>query len=543
MSDAGGQRVPGPGSRYPLPGYYGFPPPWPPPPAPKPRRRVALVFGIAALVVLLVAAGLIWLLNGNDEPDRKALGEAPFAGAIAALANSPEVHYRTTVDDLGAVDVRATHAGELTGTAEQGGETVQLLRVGGRVYAKLPDSELGTTDNPAQANAMSGKWLTGKDVASKLASVPDRFVPPQQLASLLAGAVNGAEPLPDTNIGGQPVVGANTRLGALYVTRDLPYRVVRLTPEPAPEATAHPAIYSLHAAAAATAAGSSTDFPAEQPQDLDQTYDQLKSATAELADSIDTDLSFDLDGDGQINCSEAGCQVNVTVTNSVAASTPGTSTVGGNVTAELTATVTIDGQPAGGCAGAGSLPLNGTGTVSCSAASAGGVFSAAKAQKRAAAEAQSETEGGAPVPYNVAFAGQYYVYATAQVDVESTVQQVDRNNDDAVKLYKAPAKGLTQKLLDQGFQPEDFPGDPASYGYPDGRAYFGLSDRGKDIALDYASRGGYDSTVIEVVIPREEFEQYFGDDVLDYDTVPGAQVAVPNTSFGILNSYPRVLAR
>jgi hypothetical protein len=492
------------------------------------------------IVVTLTAAALTWLLSasGNQTSNRSVLNQAPFAQAIAALAAAPEVHYRTSIPELGTVDVRATSTGELVGTAEQDGQPVQMLRVGGRVYVKSPESALPTGDNPAESSAMDGKWLTGSAVSKMLGSLPDQFVPPEQLASLLAGALSTAEPLPATVIDGQPVVAANTRLGTLYVTRNQPYRVVRLVPAASSGSTTQPA---GSRPAGVTGAGSTTDFPAEQPGDVSSTYAQLKLVVPELASAIDTDLNFRLQGNGQVSCSEAGCQVTVTVTNSISPSQANTGITGGTVNADLSADVTIDGQPAGGCTGAGPLPLNGTGTMSCSVPSAAGVFNATKAQKAAEAEQQSEAEGGVPVPYSISFGGDFFVYATAQVNVEELADKVNQDADNAVTLYKAPGKGMTQKLLDQGFQPEDFPGDPRSNGYPDGRAYFGLHDRGKDIALDYAGRGGYDSKVIEVIIPLDEFQRYFGNDVSAYDGVPAAQVAIPNTSFDILNRYPRTL--
>jgi hypothetical protein len=506
------------------------------------RRRRFATIGAGALVVALVITVVTWLLSGpaDKSPDRSALDQAPFAGAVAALASAPEVHYRTIAADLGTVDIRATATGELIGTAEQDGQPLQLLRAGGRVYVKPPDIGMPGVTNPAQAAAMNGKWLTGSSVVALLGSLSDRFVPPQRLASLLAGALSTAEPLDPTTIDGQLVAAANTRLGTLYVTQNQPYRVVRLAPAASFGPTGHPAAY-FPAQTADTTGSSGIDFPPEQPQDVYKTYDRLRSAAGELASAIDTDLNFNLQGNGQISCSGAGCQVTVTVSNAVNSSTSGARVTGGNVTAELTADVIVDDQPAGGCTSAGPLPLNGTGTMSCSAASAAGVFTATEARKKAQAEQQSQAEGGAPVPYNISFSGEYYVYATAQVDVEELVQQVGKDADDAVKLYKAPAKGLTQKLLKNGFHEEDFPGDPRREDYPDGRAYFGLHELGKDIALDYAGRGGYDSNLIEVTIPLGDFERYFGKDVRSYDGVPNAQVGIPNTSFDILNRYPRTL--
>jgi len=51
------------------------------------------------------------------------------------------------------------------------------------------------------------------------------------------------------------------------------------------------------------------------------------------------------------------------------------------------------------------------------------------------------------------------------------------------------------------------------------------------IAQDYASRANWDSNVIEVRIPQDDFDQYFAPNyVASYDGIPQAQA-----SFRILN--------
>jgi RHS repeat-associated protein len=104
-----------------------------------------------------------------------------------------------------------------------------------------------------------------------------------------------------------------------------------------------------------------------------------------------------------------------------------------------------------------------------------------------------------------------------------------------VKIYKAPQKGMTERLENQGFLPEDFPGSDNIY--PDGRAYFGVGEIGKAIAQDYASRGGYDGTVLEVTIPRSVWEEHFAKHLAPYDGIPKAEVRIPNTSFHVLNQF------
>jgi hypothetical protein len=98
---------------------------------------------------------------------------------------------------------------------------------------------------------------------------------------------------------------------------------------------------------------------------------------------------------------------------------------------------------------------------------------------------------------------------------------------------------MTDRLMKDGFHPDDFPG--SGNGYPDGNAYFVMREDGKQIALDYASRGGYDPNVIEVRIPRADFDEHFAGYRTSYDGRANARIAIPNTAFDMLNRYPRSL--
>ncbi|WP_215455625.1 hypothetical protein [Streptomyces sp. ATCC 21386] len=110
------------------------------------------------------------------------------------------------------------------------------------------------------------------------------------------------------------------------------------------------------------------------------------------------------------------------------------------------------------------------------------------------------------------------------------------DDPDNVYIYAAPGKGMVKKLEDQGFQPEDFPG--REFEFPDGHAYFGLGDEGLEIAQDYAGWVGYDGAVVEITIPKADFEQYFRKHVYSRNGVEDAEVAIPKELFGVLNSYP-----
>ncbi|MFJ3231621.1 RICIN domain-containing protein [Streptomyces sp. NPDC086787] len=129
----------------------------------------------------------------------------------------------------------------------------------------------------------------------------------------------------------------------------------------------------------------------------------------------------------------------------------------------------------------------------------------------------------------------YYVLAgNTPVLVHNTDPACD------VSIFKAPGKGLTDKIMKDGFDHADFPGTPGDM-YADGSAYFGMQEEGKEIALDYASRGYWDSNVIEIKIPKADFDKYFLEHVAKYDGRPGAQVIIPYTLFEQLNKYPRTI--
>lgn len=477
-----GPLQPGPSQppQGPYPGPAWGAPPWstaptaPPRPSPRWRRRPVLLAGGIGIIVAALVAGLsTWLLTGRPAHHRPALDTAPFRAAVSALATAPELHYRRTVAGVGPVDVHVTSHDEVVGTATSDGEQYQLLQVDGTLYVKPPADGLPGVDNKSETAALHGKWLSGTVVDDLLRPVSSQIMTPLQLGSrLLAALSNRTTTYPlagatGTLLDGVRVLRATTPAGVLYVTARAPYRIVRLAPAPkrrakpsptrtkgplfslgtVPAVDARDAAYSVHsidgaapASAAPSAPGdpgavpdaSGTDFMPEQPGDIDDTYQQMESDTKELSDAVDSDLHFALKGDGSISCGGGGCHVTATVTNSISAGSADATITGGSVRAQLTANVTIEGKAAGSCAESGELPLNGTGSISCTDTAAGGVFTSVEAEKKAQAEAESEAEDGAEVPYYVHEGGDFYVYATAQVDVEQqiTTESQEKTADD-----------------------------------------------------------------------------------------------------------------
>ena len=402
-------------------------------------RRFLLLYSAGVVVVLTALGGLlVWALTWTTPQDAPERG--PFDSAVIALAAAPEVHYRSQVPSIGLVDVRVTNHDELVGMLSVGGQSFGLLRVGGTTYIKAPATGLPKAASPTEAAATKNRWVTGAGITRLLGPIPARFESPPLLAARLAGALSQARRFPalddqGTVVDGVRVVRVSTSLGQFSVTKNAPHRVVRLTP---PSGGGGIAALPAVTAYAETSPAGAMDFPPEQPGDIGRTYDALSADTRALASAVDSDLRFDLQGAGQVSCGDAGCQASVVVTNSVSAAAPNARVVGGAVTAVLNAAISIEGQAADGCTSTGSLPLNGTGTLSCADPGAGAVFASIEAEKRAAAEAQSRAEGGAPVPYSVAYRAEFSVYATAQVDVEQLVRTQRQEADDAARRVSCP---------------------------------------------------------------------------------------------------------
>ena len=435
-------------------------PAWAPTLTPKPqrRRKLLLTSGVGAVVAAVVAA-VAFLPGLSSEHGTIASGphaapavpklhpavsQAPFMAALNTLAAAPEVHYRGTVGG-DPVDIRVTNHGESVGSITDGGASIGVLDVGGKLYIKPPASGLPGVTNKAQLAVLNGKWLTGKDVENLLGDRLADFVPPGQLAERLTTALAASSRVPDGSdpgsvVDGVRVLTAETSLGSLSVTKNAPYRIVALggggdaasSPPPSDgSTTAAAAAFTWkgqhawerqHAAAPVADEGNGTSFPADPSDESAATDNEIQDDTRQLKDAVNGDLQFKLQGNGQISCTAGGCQVSVTVSNSIDPAAANAKITGGQIAAELHADVSIEGQPAGSCDSSGQLPLDNSATMGCSDPGAGGVFTSVEAEKKSEAEAQSKAEGGAEVPYYVHFNGEYYVYATAQVSVDELVQ-------------------------------------------------------------------------------------------------------------------------
>jgi hypothetical protein len=107
-----------------------------------------------------------------------------------------------------------------------------------------------------------------------------------------------------------------------------------------------------------------------------------------------------------------------------------------------------------------------------------------------------------------------------------------------LQIYKAPQRGKAQKLLEEGFHPEDFPYIPP---YLDGKCYFaGPNDR--SIAEEFNQI--YQAGIIEVSIDWPSYRKNFQSLEFRYDEKDGferIEVVIPQSLFPILNQFSRVL--
>gem|GEM_PF-6736159 len=202
------------------------------------------------------------------------------------------------------------------------------------------------------------------------------------------------------------------------------------TAEPAPQPAAAPASAARRAwsaaryALTASAAGAATlDLPQLSASDFTAMWNELESDTKQLSKAVDDGIQYSLKGQADLKCGSGGCSVTATVSGQVSDSDPRAKVSGGTAEAMLTATVEIEGTPAGGCTATAPLPLRGTGRIACEDAAAGPVFEEEDAEQKAIAEEESEAEDGATVTYTVDCTGEAVVEAIAQVDVQELVDQ------------------------------------------------------------------------------------------------------------------------
>ncbi|WP_327290565.1 hypothetical protein [Streptomyces sp. NBC_01198] len=478
-------------------------PPIPPKPAAPPtvgrrpwwrRHKGWLGLGAGVVVVGLVAGALVWQGSRQAEPDRAA-----FETALASLAAQPAIRYDTGAGAGTSAEIQVTYTGDVLGTMTVAGQKVSTITVNGTTYVKMPNL-LG--DKAADPTGLAGKWITGSKASATAgtSSTASGVQTPAALANRLFTSLNSRKTVlsdgksPADDVDGTRTRKASTPDGDLFITRDEPYRLLRYVPKsvagggpsglpslptlpPMPSLPsgmpslpsgfpslpsafpslpsgfpslpglpsdlglgAHGTAYTAVAPARYATPAGTLDLTELAPQDVDAFYRELQDSTKQLKTAINSDIDFSLKGKADLSCSAGGCSVVAHVSSDVTSGAPGTKIAGGQVNATLTATVEIEGEPAGTCTATAVLPLKGTNDIGCEDGTAGAVFAEQEALKKEEAEAQSEAEGGEPVPYSVSSSGQAIVQALAQVDVDAllAMEQVEQQLLDAFRRNATP---------------------------------------------------------------------------------------------------------
>ncbi len=424
------QAFPPPGGQWPQQGWV--PQPVPAPPVRKPRRWL-LFGGIAGLVAVLLAGLTTWLLWPSKA------GREPFEQALAGLSSAPALHHNTAaVGGMIKTDVKTTAFGETSGTISFQGRNIEILVVGGKVYFKAPDGMLpGSRADTSATEDLKDRWITGEEAL--FGPVLQQFESPEKLARRLREALEKADEFDgDQNekVRDVSAIKASTPAGDLYVSKDAPHRLLRYSVSvPAgmpsvPKLPTMPGPESRPQMPSGTGLGES-DVDALSPEETDGVYEVLMSNTRKLSSAVDTGVRFDMDGAATVACGTSGCTVTANVTNSASANNGGKVT--GQVNATMTANVTIEGRSAGSCQNSASLPINGSGSISCVNGGAGGVFASVEAEKKADAEARSRAAGGVPIQYRIESRAAVSVLANAIGQVEIT-RLVDELSERRSKL-------------------------------------------------------------------------------------------------------------
>ncbi|MET9375966.1 Hint domain-containing protein [Streptomyces sp. NPDC002992] len=175
------------------------------------------------------------------------------------------------------------------------------------------------------------------------------------------------------------------------------------------------------------------------PEGVGKAYDDLIAQTRSLRGAVDLGVRFDFNQSGNLSCSQT-CTVTERVVTSTTAA-PGAK-LSGTVNASMTAQVTVNGQSGGGCTRSATLPINGSGTMSCVATGTAPVVQRIKAQKQQEAQARARATGrSVRIPYTLNFRAQVQITAMAfaQAEIEQKVgaQQADRGR--AVETAKQNA--------------------------------------------------------------------------------------------------------
>ncbi|MDI2130637.1 hypothetical protein [Yinghuangia seranimata] len=426
-----------------------------------------------------------WTSSSNDTAG------GPASGQPSAKPDDTRQFFLKSMDDLAALPAlhfggkeserTVTGRGDEVGTATIDGTKVPVITVDGTTYFK-PTADMVKAVRPdLPPTALADRWMA--DTVG-LTGTSYGWAAPPSLAALLRGAVNDAKTFPakadpGTTVGSTPAYKATTPAGDLYIAKDAPYRLLRFDPsqgddDPGASSTAPgtsaparagpartgyagpyagphsgphaaPRAFTLsttRAAAPARAEGDDSELdmnPVTGP-DFDRDVDALIDSTKQLGSAVDPSLK--LNGSADVQCGAGGCTAVAHVTPTLVSGAPEGTSVG-PIDAQMTATFTIAGTPAGACETAGVLSLGQSSDLSCSQGAAGAVFTAEDAKAKAAAAAGAAP--GSTYRWRVPYETYAYVLAMAKVDVTTQVDRLQQQKKNPTAAGKATFQAVPRK--------------------------------------------------------------------------------------------------
>ncbi|MFJ7194787.1 MULTISPECIES: polymorphic toxin-type HINT domain-containing protein [unclassified Streptomyces] len=440
------------------------------------RQRLWLFGGVGVLVLALVAGTLLAVTGTVGSDDGKAVAKAnlqPFRQAVEELGVAQGLRYQdTSAFGVTENEITVTAGGNKYGTTTSGGKRLEqgLLNVGGKTFMRWSQDP---APPPGAASGKPGKWMAEhEDKDSLVQEALRRTLPPPELAAVLTKALDDLEKTPPPakradekplSVHGTPALGIDTSAGRLLVTEQKPHRVLRLEPydfhefaERLKEGEAPETIPKVTTGPLTVGNPEAMDFTPVVGDAVDAMFDTLLDYTEQLKNAGDRGINFTIDGSGDINCSSSGCSVTQKFTGEVTSKAREERVSKGQVSATLTATFSIGGQPAGKCTSPRStFRLTGNsaaGTLRCSNPGAGSVYSSVAARYKAQAEAQSRASGGRVVHYSIPLRASTLVDASALAAVEAKALvdgvEGERLVGDCTKPHSFPSG--TQVLLADG---------------------------------------------------------------------------------------------
>jgi hypothetical protein len=287
------------------------------------------------------------------------------------------------------------------------------------------------TDRSLLANSgLANRWITG-DVGA-LKSLMQQEATPAAIADKLRDEVARTEKLPTpsddgTTIDGLPVLKGDTPNGTLYVAKNEPYRVVRwvdkLTKKSAAAFTNPGHKLLLNGERAGYTGLGTADFKPMSADNIDQMYDEMETDVGQLGNAIDSSVHYQVSAIDNLehfdDCEAAGCQV---VAHFTATTTPDTAPPA-ELTAQMSASVTIDGVAAGSCSTTGKVGTSGAVTMSCLDKDMHGGFT--QANDKAKADAIAASGGSGYVFWYLQVRALVHAEALAPVDVAAAGKRLE----------------------------------------------------------------------------------------------------------------------